>query len=133
MRKNDVHGHEGGTLVCVIEGMAHGDGHRVVRGDFQDVVNQAVSARPESIGNLKCLVEARLLQNAVGGVARLDLAIHREVTIGEWAVPDFVIALSLANPIASCLVKQLFSFPAKSATPYPVAGIVKSLLRSVTR
>jgi hypothetical protein len=36
--------------------------------------------------------QAGLLQDGVGGVPRLDLAIDREVPPGDRAAPDFMIA-----------------------------------------
>ena len=52
---------------------------------------------PCAIARSEALFEARLLQNTVGGVTGLDLAVNREIAGSDRATPDFVIAVAVAN------------------------------------
>ena len=54
---------------------------------------------------LELLRESGLLQNAFGTMPGLDLAISREIAAVVRAVPDVVIAASMAHEIAAVVVK----------------------------
>jgi hypothetical protein len=55
-------------------------------------------------GSLELLGNASLLQDAIGRVARLDLAIDREATFGNRAIPNLVIPIALPMKIATVLL-----------------------------
>ena len=57
---------------------------------------------------LECFGESRLLQDGVSQMARGDVVIDREISVGYWAVPDYVIAFPLADEIATGFSEQLF-------------------------
>ena len=57
---------------------------------------------------LECFGKSRLLQDGVSQMARGDVVIDREISVGYWAVPDFVIAFPLADEIATGFSEQLF-------------------------
>ena len=50
---------------------------------------------------LECFGQASLFEYSVSGVARLDVSVNWKVLFGYRAVPNFVVALSCSNPIAS--------------------------------
>jgi hypothetical protein len=51
------------------------------------------------------LVDACLLQGDIRPVPRLDTAVYREVVIGDGAVPDLVIPLTLAHERTAVIQK----------------------------
>jgi len=46
-------------------------------------------------------IDAALLEHGVGGVTRLNLAVNRDVSVGERAEPDVVIAFASADEPAT--------------------------------
>ena len=55
---------------------------------------------------LKLMPNSRLFHNRVRRVARQDFTVHREMPFGDWAEPDFVIALALANRATTVLYEN---------------------------
>jgi hypothetical protein len=56
---------------------------------------------------LEFLAKPSLLEHLVGRMARLDFAVDCDVTLGDRAVPDFVITLSGANELTVVLPEML--------------------------
>jgi hypothetical protein len=59
-------------------------------------------------GVLKSLWQTGLLENAVGCMARSDFAINWKPNFGERAIPDFMIAFTLAFKMATIFSKDFF-------------------------
>lgn len=57
------------------------------------------------------LGQSRLAQNGVGGVAARDADGHREIPLGDRAVPDFVAALALPDERAARFTQQIAQRP----------------------
>lgn len=70
---------------------------------------------------LKCLGQSCLLQDPISGVPRFDVAIYRKVETRDRAIPDFVVALSLAYKRAPCLFQQLLEPPCISSHPVVIS------------
>jgi hypothetical protein len=68
------------------------------------VVNRPASAF--SVG-LELFLQPGLLEDRIGGVPGLDAAIDREVLIARRAVPDFMVALTLAVKSAPVFLQYL--------------------------
>src|SRR5699024_132725 len=54
------------------------------------------------------LFQTRLLEDAIGRMPGLDMAVHNKALSGNRALPPFVIALALANALAPMGLEQLF-------------------------
>lgn len=50
---------------------------------------------------LELFFQAGLLQDCVGGVARQDFAVDGDMPLGEWAVPNLMVAFAAANPVTT--------------------------------
>jgi hypothetical protein len=56
------------------------------------------------------LAESGILANAVRSVARLYAPIDRHMAVGDWAVPDFVIALARPDKVTAALFEMFAKF-----------------------
>jgi hypothetical protein len=59
-----------------------------------------------------------LLGDGVGGVAGQDLGVDHETPLGQWAVPDLMVAFALALETASALLEDAFELRREVAAHY---------------
>src|SRR5262245_36048923 len=83
-----------------------------VIGEFLCAKRIGIAAGPEPRAS-KRLREPRVLENAIGRVARDDLSVYRERRVRDRAVPDLVITLPLPDEIASSLAENAPDFAGK--------------------
>ena len=58
---------------------------------------------------LELLGQSGLFQDAIGGVTRFDFCVHWETPMSDWAVPNFVIALSGAFKKTIVIAQDTFN------------------------
>ena len=46
-------------------------------------------------------IQAGLLHDRIGGVARKDFTIHRDMSLGDRAVPNFMVPFTIAHPVTA--------------------------------
>ena len=69
--------------------------------------NSALANKNPGAGpGLELVIDARLLHDRVGGVARFDVAVDVEFLAGGRVPPNFVIALALAKELAAMFAEH---------------------------
>ncbi len=63
--------------------------------------------QPPSVGGSECLWKASLTKNGICGVAARNVDWNGEVPVRDWAVPNLVTALALANQTATRQAEQI--------------------------
>ena len=55
-------------------------------------------------------LDSRLLQDRIGGEAFAGRGVEREVPLGDWAMPDFVVALAVADERTAVRLQDALKF-----------------------
>jgi hypothetical protein len=63
-----------------------------------------------SSGGSESFRQASLFQDGVGGVARRNGIVDHEAPFGDWAFPNLVIALALADKLTPCQAQDFLQF-----------------------
>jgi hypothetical protein len=61
-------------------------------------------------------------------MTRFYVAIYREIFIGNWAIPNFVITFSIAHEIASVVTQNPFEFGRE--TTHESMGALQTLIKT---
>ena len=61
------------------------------------------------------VIDSGLLHDAVGGVPRFGAGIDREIFVGTWTMPNFMIALALSNKVAAVLFQHVLNLRREGA------------------